>query len=56
MVLIEEVVGDVIVPDDSAKESSHFHLHGSHFKESLSLVLLSPCIGRSCFHVAAALA
>jgi len=29
--LIWEVVRDVISPVDSAKESSHFHMHGSHF-------------------------
>jgi len=31
MVLTEEVVSEVSLPDDSVKQSSHFHMHGSHF-------------------------
>jgi len=38
MALIEEVVGDVTAPDDSAKLSSHFHMHGSHFLSVVCLV------------------
>ena len=41
--------------DESAKESSHFHVHGSHFQVSLAWSFPS-CFGRLCSHVAVTLA
>ena len=39
-------------PDESAKESSYFHVHGSHLQVSLAWSFPSPCFGRLCSHVA----
>ena len=43
-------------PDESAKENSYFHVHGSHLQVSLAWSVPSPCFGRLCSHVAVALA
>jgi len=43
-------------PDESAKESSYFHVHGSHWYVSLSWSFPSPCFGRLCSHVVVTLA
>ena len=54
---MEEVVGDVIALGVSAKESLHFHMHGSHFYVSLSVMfsfLLS--LAAFCSHVVEAIA
>ena len=45
------VVGAVGTPDESAKESSYFHVHGSHSFVSLAWSFLSPCFGCLCSHV-----
>jgi len=41
-------------PDESAKASSYFHVHGSHLKVSLAWSFPS-CFDRLCLHVAVAL-
>ena len=56
MALTSAVVGAFSAPDDSAKESSYFHVHRSHLYVSLAWSFLSPCFGRLCLHVAVALA
>jgi len=38
MVLTEEVVSEVSLPDDSVKQSSHFYMHGSRFLSVACLV------------------
>ena len=43
-------------PDESAKESSYFYVHGSHLEVALAWSFPSPCFGRLCSHVAVALA
>jgi len=43
-------------PDQSAKESSYFHVHGSHLYVSKAWSFPSPFFGRLCSHVAVALA
>jgi len=43
-------------PDESAKESSDFHVHGSHLQMSLAWSFPSPCFGRLCSRVAVVLA
>ena len=43
-------------PDQSAKESSYFHVHGSHLCVSKAWSFPSPFFGRLCLHVAVALA
>ena len=42
-------------PDESAKESSYFHVHGSHLQVLLAWSFPSPCVGRLCSHVMVAL-
>ena len=56
MALTYVVVGAFSAPDDSAKESSYIHVHGSHLHVSLAWSFLSPCFGRLCLYVAVSLA
>jgi len=51
-----DVNGANSAPDESAKESSYFHVHGSHLLVSLAWSFPSPCFGWLCSHVAVALA
>ena len=41
-------------PGESGKESSYFHVHGSHLQVSLAWSFPSPCFGRLCSHAAVA--
>jgi len=43
------------VPDESTKDNSYFHVHGSHLQVLLAWSIPSPCFGRLCSHVVVAL-
>ena len=51
-----DVVDVNSAPDESAKESSDFYVHGSHLSVLLAWSFRTPCFSRHCSHVVVALA
>jgi len=51
-----DVINVNSAPDESAKECSYFHVHGSLLQVSLAWSFPSASFGRLCSHVAVALA